>query len=59
MTHWREHSDLPHSGSKESQLFIQPFELGSYVLLFGVLLFPALFVCAAIFGYALFIAEPI
>jgi hypothetical protein len=44
------------SEAKEPQSFIHPFEFGSYCLLFGVLLLPSLFVCAAVFVYAAFIA---
>jgi hypothetical protein len=47
---------LPNSLVKEREFFIQPFEFGSYCLLFGVLLLPCLFVCAAVFFYAAFIA---
>jgi len=44
------------SRSKEVEPFLHPFEFGSYCLLFGVLLLPSLFVCAAVFVYAAFIA---
>lgn len=44
------------SRPQEVEPFIHPFEFGSYCLLFGVLLLPALFVCAAVFFYAAFIA---
>jgi hypothetical protein len=46
----------PDSRVQEPEPFIQPFEFGSYCLLFGVLFVPSLFVCAACFFYALLIA---
>ena len=44
------------SRSKEVEPFIHPFEFGSYCLLVAVALLPCLFVCAAVFFYALFVA---
>jgi hypothetical protein len=44
------------SRSQEVEPFFHPFEFGSYCLLFGVCALPALFVCAAVFFYAAFIA---
>jgi hypothetical protein len=44
------------SRSKEVEPFINPFEFGSYCLLVSVTLLPSLFVCAAVFVYAAFIA---
>lgn len=49
----------PNSRSQEVEFFIQPFEFGSYCLLVGFCLAPALIVGALVLGYALFIAEPI